>query len=75
MISKRLTREFIQRIKKLGFNQTEMGLLLHKSPRIISFYCCGLKGIPTEVWVNLDKLEKIPRGALCRKVMRARKKK
>lgn len=66
-------KEFAERARKLGFMQTELAILLKKSPRCVSFYMTGSRNIPTPVWAKLIELEKRERDDLCRIITKVKK--
>ena len=71
-INEKRSDEFIKRVRKLGFMQTELGILLGKSARCISFYMTKTRNVPTVVWARLNDLEELPRERLCKIIAKAK---
>ena len=75
---KRKVREarvrFVERLMGLGFKQVELAVLLNRSPRTVSFYKCGQRNIPPEVWSRLSELEDSSYESLAQIITEKRKK-
>ena len=51
--------KFKSDLTKLELTQSDFAYLIDRTPRCISFYCTGKRGIPKAVWVKLHEFEQM----------------
>lgn len=67
-------KKFLNRLDKLGFNQSDAAVLLKRTLRCVHYYVHGERKIPHKIWLALTKLEETDGDKLRQTVLRKRKK-
>lgn len=73
-LKKKARKDFTEQLERLGFKQTEMAILLSRTPRCVSFYLSGERNIPTAIQVKMHEIEKTDREELCRVIVAVQQK-
>jgi hypothetical protein len=67
------TAKFRENFDKLGFKQTEVAILLDRTPTCVGFYYRGQRYIPPAVALKMQKLLDAPRDQLLQAIVKGKK--